>query len=67
MRMFSLVAILLCLVIIGWFTAVYLESATRGLKGREGGSAAGQNPVEAARGLASMDMERTKMMEEMLP
>lgn len=67
MRIFSMVAILICVVVIGWFTATYFMAATSDVPvPQSSGVVIQQNPVGAAQGLETMDKERTKMLEGMM-
>ncbi|MDR1944324.1 MAG: hypothetical protein LBQ19_05830 [Synergistaceae bacterium] len=73
MRVFSIVGLLVSLMIVGWFSASYLVAATSGgpppadivSSPADGTEPAVMSPIDRARDLASKDLERQKMMEEL--
>ncbi|MDR1944486.1 MAG: hypothetical protein LBQ19_06650 [Synergistaceae bacterium] len=77
MRVFSIVGLLVSLMIVGWYSASYLVAATSGgppdsivaSPAADGTAptdpAARMSPIDRARDLASKDLERQKMMEEL--
>ena len=75
MRVFAIVGALITVVIIGFMAATYFRTATAPVTaipetqtpyGTIGGSSNQTNAVDTARGIASMDRERQRDMQNML-
>lgn len=75
-RAFSLIALLVTILIVGWFAASYISNISSGNRGLASPSASGTSdaaqgesplsPVDRARGLVSMDEARQRQMQELL-